>query len=131
MNADRRAHVVAVVSSDPLVAALLGAATELAGYRASFPQDDALPDAVRRKRVVALLIDATHAAARDEALLGRALMTASRVIVFGRPSELDALTTLTERYEMIPLALPGQLDALTEILARFHPLVRSRGSVKR
>jgi hypothetical protein len=129
MNADRRAHVVAVVSGDALLAALLGAATELAGFRASFPQDGGVLEVVRRKRVAALLLDAAHASARDEALLGRALMAGTRIIVFGRATELDALKPLASRYDVIALLLPQELDKLAEILARHHPLVRPRGSV--
>jgi len=114
-----------------MLAALLGAATELAGFRASFPHDAGVHEVVRRKRVAAVLVDAAHASARDEALLGRALMSGTRVIVFGRARELDALKPLVDRYELVELRLPQQLERLSEILAQHHPLVRPRGSVKR
>ena len=114
-----------------MLAALLGAATELAGYRASFPAEDNQLESVRRKLTAAVLIDASHPAARQEALLGRALMAGTAIIVFGRSGDLDAIKPLADRYELISLLLPQQLDELPEILARCHPLVRSRRSIKR
>lgn len=127
MNADRRAHAVAVISADPMLAALLGAAVELTGYRAAFPRETELP----RLRAAVVLIDATHPAVHDETLLGRALMGGARLILFGRAHELESAQAVAARYEMLLLALPEQLDELPAILARSHPLVRPPGTLKR
>ena len=132
MNADRRAHLVAVISAQPLLAALLGAAVELAGYRAAFPGDDESEfDAIRRARPVAVLIDVEHPKAHDDALLGRATMSGATLIVFGPPSAMERAAPLAERHRVTLLPLPDGLGSLAEILARSHPMTRSADSVKR
>jgi hypothetical protein len=126
MNADRRAHAVEVVSADPLLAALIGAAVELAGYRAAFPRpQEGEMEAFRRIRPIALLLDAAHTGARDEAVLGRALMSGTRIVLFGSSADMQRNGALITRYEIAPLVLPAEIERLPAILGQSHPLMRS------
>ncbi len=130
-HVDRRAIAVAIISPDALLAALLGAAVELTGYRAAFPRaNESEIDALRRIRPALALIDADHQVATDEALLGRALMTAVRVLFFGRAPRLDSLRTLATRYEAGVIVLPDDVSRLEQILATNHPLARPRSRIR-
>ncbi|HJQ19849.1 MAG TPA: hypothetical protein VJ867_05820 [Gemmatimonadaceae bacterium] len=119
MNADRRAHPIAIVSGDALLAALLGAAVELAGFRPSFPRvDESEVDALRRLKPRALLIDVRHPAASDHALLGRATMMGARIVLFGARAEIEAHTASATDHQLGALILPDDLDTLAEILSQ-------------
>lgn len=131
-HVDRRAVAVAIISPDALLAALLGAAVELTGYRAAFPRvNESEVEALRRIRPALALVDADHPVATDEALLGRALMTSVRVLFFGREPRLDALRALAARYEAGIIVLPDDVPRLEQILATNHPLTRSSGRIRR
>src|SRR5436190_2819751 len=130
MKPDRRGHSVAVVSADPLLAALIGAAVELVGYRPAFLRDgEADIDAIRRTRAIAVLLDIAHPSAGDQTLLGRALMTGARVIVFGSSDALRHARPLLAHYRLEELPMPEGIESLAEVLARSHPLVRPNEQV--
>jgi len=131
MNTDRRGYSVAIVSADPLLAALIGAAVELVGYRAAFPRDgESDIDAIRRTRAVAVLLDIAHPSAGDQTLLGRALMTGARIIVFGSSDALRHAAPFLAHYQLAQLPMPEGIDSLAEVLARSHPLARSSDQVQ-
>lgn len=82
-DGDVSRHDVLILSADPLSAALLGAAVELAGHAPSFPQssEGARAGLIRlRPRVV--LVDCDHDEACSEEFIGPALMTGARVQLF-------------------------------------------------
>lgn len=124
---DRRAHAIAIVSDDALLAALIGGAVELLGYRASFPRaGEPSIDAIRRTKPIAVLIDARHPDAADETLLGRGTMSGARFVFFGHESELVPVRPVATRHRITLLDLPRELPELARILAASHPLARPR-----
>jgi len=112
------AHVVLVFSTDPLAAALLGAAVELAGYRPTFP-DDGEPsrDAVMRLRPQAALVDCDHVDACTEAFFGPALMVGARVAVFSSSRSQRTLDPIAEQFSVRQFTLPIEFPALQLLLA--------------
>jgi hypothetical protein len=127
---DRRADAVAIVATDPVLGALVGAAVEVIGYRAEFPQRDESPvDALRRIRPAFLLIDCEDSSASDEALLGRGLMSGARSFLFGSAECADRMGALAVRFQVELLVLPRDLPMLREILSRrVRPLRDPQGN---
>ena len=121
----RRARTALVISSDPLGAALLGAATELAGCRVAYVlEGESVPDAIRRVKPVAVLLDATHPIVSEPASLGPALMTGASVILFGAAARLRDLAALIATSRASTIVLPdgiGELPALLTSAAAPHP----------
>lgn len=117
--ADRRASAVAIVSPDPLLGALIGAAAELLGYRAAFPRPgESAIGALRRARAAFILIDCEDPSANDEALLGRALMTEARPFLFGSAERCEAFRAIAARFGVSLIVLPRDIDSLAAILTR-------------
>jgi len=118
-HTDRRAHAIAILSSDPWLAALIGSAVELIGFRAAFVRADETPiDGVRRMRPAFVLLDAADTHASDETFLGRALMTGARLFAFGREADVERHRSLAARYGMGLIVFPRDIDALPSILSR-------------
>lgn len=111
-------HDVLILSSDPLAAALLGAAVELAGYQPSFSRgDERARTALMRIRPRLVLIDCDHEDACSEAFIGPALMTDAQVLLFrSRRSKRD-VAELSKRMRVTLLDLPLEGDRLTTVLA--------------
>lgn len=110
-------HAVLVFSADPLAAALLGAAIELAGHAPSFPQpDESARDALLRVRPRLAVIDCDHAEACSDSFIGPALMTGSRVLLFkSRRTQRDA-GELATRLGLTVVDMPTRHETLTQIL---------------
>lgn len=91
-DGDVRSHDVLIFSADPLAAALLGAAVELAGHAPHFPQQgEGARAALLRVRPSLALIDCDHAEACSESFIGPALMTGAKVQLFrSRRTQRDA-----------------------------------------
>jgi hypothetical protein len=118
-HADRRSKAVAIISSDPLIAALVGAAVELIGYRAAFPRaNESGAETVRRTRPAFVLLDCDDLTSVDDAFLGRTLMTGARLFVFGSEAGVEAHAALAVRYGMASIVFPRDVDALHSILSR-------------
>jgi hypothetical protein len=118
-NTDRRAKAVAIVSPDPMLAALVGVAIELIGYRAAFPRvTESAEDALRRIRPSFVLIDCEDARSGDETFLGRAMMTGARLFVFGPAAAAAHSPELASRYAMRTIVFPRDVEALHAILSR-------------
>jgi hypothetical protein len=117
---DVSTHAVLILSSDPLAAALLGAAVELAGYAPSFAgQGEPHRAALLRLRPRLVLVDCDHEEACSEGFIGPALMTGAKVLVFrSRRSTRDVtdLTDLTARMQVAVMDLPLEGDRLTRML---------------
>jgi hypothetical protein len=110
-------RAVLVFSSDPLAAALLGAAIELAGHAPFFPQsDESARDALMRVRPRLAVIDCDHTEACSDAFIGPALMTGSRVLLFkSRRTQRDA-SELAERLGLTVIDMPTRHESLTQVL---------------
>jgi hypothetical protein len=115
----RRAAAALILSSDPLGAALVGAAVELAGFRPTFAlADESIRVALLRVRPSHVLMDCADAEFRDEAALGPALMTGARLFFFGREARSADVKALAIRYQVRIIVLPTDVDRLHEILSR-------------
>lgn len=113
----RRAKPALILSPDPLGAALIGAATELAGCRAVYPEEgESVPDSIRRLKPVAVLVDATHPILAEPASLGPALMTGASVVFFGSAVGLRDVRVLAAASKAATIALPEEIDRLAEVL---------------
>ena len=112
-------HSVLVLSSDPLSAALLGAAIELAGHVPRFPQsEEAARAALLRVRPRLVLIDCDHEDGCTDGFIGPALMTGSRVLLFkSRRTRRDA-TELSQRLGIGVMDMPMEHESLTRLLHR-------------
>jgi hypothetical protein len=115
----RRAAAALILTPDPLGGALLGAATELAGFRAEFTRpNESLRAALARVKASHVLIDCDDPNSRDEAALGPALMTGARLFFFGTARKTEALGAIATRYQVRLIVLPGDIDRLHDILTR-------------
>lgn len=111
-------HAVLVLSSDPLGAALLGAAIELAGHAPRFPQSEELArEALRRVRPRLVVIDCDHDGCSD-AFIGPALMTGSRVLLLRSRRTRRDMTELTGRLGLHVMDMPMEHQTLTRLLHR-------------
>jgi hypothetical protein len=107
-----------ILSPDPLIGALLGAAAELSGYEAVFPPEAEPPrDVLRETRPAHVLLDCEDPAAYDETLLGNAMMIGARISLFGTEIGIAALAPIVERYQLRPIVLPRDADRLPGLLA--------------
>jgi hypothetical protein len=110
-------RAVLILSSDPLAAALLGAAAELAGYEAIFSHAGELPRvALRRLRPHLVLVDCDHDGACSEAFVGPALMTGAKVLIFRSRRSARDVSDLARRMQVTLLDLPLEGDRLTTVL---------------
>jgi hypothetical protein len=112
-------HAVLVLSSDPLAAALLGAAIELAGHAPRFPlAEEAARTALLRVRPKLVLIDCDHEDGCSDAFIGPALMTGSRVMLFrSRRTHRDA-SEFAGRLGVEVMDMPMEHESLTNTLTR-------------
>ena len=110
-------HDVLILSADPLAAALLGAAVELAGHVAHFPQPgEGGRAALIRLRPRVVLVDCDHGEGCSEEFIGPALMTGARVQLFsaGR-TERDA-SALARGLGLTIVQLPMEHDDFATLL---------------
>jgi hypothetical protein len=116
---DPRSGPVLVLSSDPLAAALLGAAIELAGFAPHFPHsDEPARVALLRARPRLVVIDCDHEEGCSDAFIGPALMTGSRVLLFrSRRTTRDA-SELSTRLGLSVAEMPLDHDPFSRLLHR-------------
>jgi hypothetical protein len=108
---------VLVLSSDPLAAALLGAAIELAGLAPRFAHFAEPPrDALLRVRPRLVLIDCYHEDACSEAFVGPALMTGSQVLLFRSRRTRRDVADMAERLGVRTVEMPQEHGSLTSLL---------------
>ena len=116
-DGDVSRHDVLILSADPLAAALLGAAVELAGHVASFPQPHEGPRAaLLRLRPRVVLIDCDHDEACSEELIGPALMTGASVQLFSAPRSARNATALAQRLGLTLVRLPMEHGDFSTLL---------------
>ncbi|HEX7978267.1 MAG TPA: hypothetical protein VF461_06670 [Gemmatimonadaceae bacterium] len=108
---------VLVLSSDPLAAALLGAAIELAGHAPRFPQSAESPrNALLRVRPRLVVIDCDHEDACSEAFVGPALMTGSQVVLFRSRRTRRDVSEMADRLGLRTVEMPQEHGSLTSLL---------------
>ncbi len=116
-NYNHRADAALVLSSDALGAALLGAALELLGYRASFPcEGESGADALRRVKPCVVLVDGGDEFLTDGGVLGPATMTGAQLVLFGTAARVRDLLVLAAKYSASPITLPDDAGELARIL---------------
>jgi hypothetical protein len=109
--------VILVLSDDPLSAALLGAAAELAGYTPRFPlPDEPVRTALRRVRPRLVLVDCDHAEACAEEFVGPAIMTGTRMLLFRSRRTRSDPGEFAERLGLRVLDLPVDHEGLCRVL---------------
>jgi DNA-binding NtrC family response regulator len=112
-------HVVLILSSDPVAAALIGALVETLGYLVRFYAPPETPDAaIRRARPSVAMIDCGDPTLLNAELLGRATMRGISVLVFGSTAAIDGVRRLVTEHDLDALIMPATLDALDESLRR-------------
>ena len=108
---------VLVLSSDPLAAALVGAAIELAGHAPRFPHaDEAARAALLRVRPRLVIIDCDDDDACSESFIGPALMTGSRVLLVRSRRTRRDVSELTRRLGLRVVEMPIEHEPLTRLL---------------
>ena len=114
---DPRRVPVLVLSSDPLAAALLGAAIDLAGYAPRFPTSSESPrTALLRARPRLVVVDCDHEEACSDAFIGPALMTGSRVLLFRSPRTRRDVSELSVRIGLRVAEMPMGHEPLKDLL---------------
>lgn len=112
-------HVVLILSSDAVAAALLGALIETLGYLVKFYHPPEPPEeTLRRERPTVALVDCEDPTVMNDEVLGRAKMRGISVIIFGSANALAAVRELASSHQIETLLMPTPLEALDEKLAR-------------
>ena len=108
---------VLICAEDPLAAALLGAAVELVGFEATFPNGGEPPrDALLRERPRLVLVDCNHESACGPSFFGPVLMTGARVLLVGsRRTRRDA-TEVAAPFGLRAITLPADLATIADLL---------------
>ena len=114
---DVNRHDVLILFADPLGAALLGAAVEIAGHVPHFPQPgEGARAALLRLRPRAVLVDCDHEEASTDAFIGPALMTGARVqLLCSRRTRRD-MSIPAQRLGLSIAELPMEHDQLVALL---------------
>lgn len=107
-----------ILSPDPLAAALLGAAVELAGMTIAFADaGESAAQAFRRVRPAILLVDAGDESSCVAELLGPAMMTGTRSILFGGAATVAMRREQARQYRAETLVMPRDVNRLQQLLA--------------
>jgi DNA-binding NtrC family response regulator len=112
-------HVVLILSSDAVAAALLGALVETLGYLVRFYHPPESPDeALRRERPSVAMVDCDDPTMMNDELLGRARMRGVSVVMFGSRDALRQVRQLALEHQLDTLLMPTSLDELDETLRK-------------
>jgi DNA-binding response OmpR family regulator len=106
-----------VLSTDALIAALLGALLEIHGYTPFFPADEETPrDSLRRIRPGIVLVDCEQDTACNEAFFGPATMTGARVIMFSASRSRQEVASFAARYGFDWFILPVDVPSFAKVV---------------
>ena len=112
-------HVVLILSSDAVAAALLGALVETLGYLVRFFRPPEDPDAaMKRERPAVAMIDCDDPTVMKDDVFGHARMRGISVIMFGSADALRRVRELALEHALDTLIMPAALDALDETLRK-------------
>lgn len=104
---------VLILSPEPLAAALLGAAVEVAGDEPHFPEPgEGLRDALRRSRPRVVLVDCGHEEACTDEFVGPALMTGARVLLIDSKQHTERAASVAHRLGLEVIRLPDDNELL-------------------
>jgi DNA-binding NtrC family response regulator len=112
-------HVVLILSSDAVAAALLGALVETLGYLVRFyhpPEDPGA--ALKRERPTVAMVDCDDPTVMKEELFGHARMRGISVVMFGTADALRRVRELASEHALDTLLMPASLNALDETLRK-------------
>jgi DNA-binding NtrC family response regulator len=112
-------HVVLILSSDAVAAALLGALVETLGYLIRFyhPAED--PDAaLKRERPTVAMVDCDDPTVMKEDVFGHARMRGISVVMFGSADALRRVRQLALEHALDTLIMPASLESLDETLRK-------------
>ena len=112
-------HVVLIISSDAVAAALLGGLVETLGFLVRFFEaPEAVEEAIRRTRPSVAMVDCHDPTLVREDLLGRARMRGISVVIFGTPDALHRVRELAMEHQLDTLIMPVSLESLDEALRK-------------
>jgi DNA-binding NtrC family response regulator len=110
-------HVVLILSTDVVAAALVGALVETLGYMVRFFTPPETPDdALRRTRPAVAMIDCKDPTLVNTELLGRARMRGISVLVFGTATAIRQVQELVTEQELTTIIMPASLAELDDSL---------------
>lgn len=122
-------HSALIFSHDPVAAALIGGAAELAGLITSYPSPgEAARDSLRRVRPACVIADCDRDDVSTEAFIGPAMMMGARVVVFcssSLPAAVARSKRLAQRYDVALFHLPADADALYSYLVALREKERA------
>ncbi|MEO8623425.1 MAG: hypothetical protein ABI625_20280 [bacterium] len=108
---------VLILSSDPLAAALLGAAVELASHLPHFQrQGESARTALLRVRPRLALIDCDHEESCSDEFIGPAIMTGAKVLLFRSLRTKRDMSELAGRLSLRTVDMPSEHTLLTSLL---------------
>jgi len=112
-------HVILILSSDAVAAALLGALVETLGYLVRFYHPPADPDAtMKRERPSVAMIDCADPTVMKDEVFGRARMRGISVVMFGTADALRRVRQVALEHALDALIMPATVDALDETLRK-------------
>ena len=110
-------HVVLILSTDVVAAALVGALVETLGYLVRFFTPPETPDeALRRTRPSVAMIDCEDPTLVNTELLGRARMRGISVLMFGTATAIQKVQELAEEHALQAVIMPASLAELDDSL---------------
>lgn len=110
-------HVVLILSTDVVAAALVGALVETLGYLVRFFTPPETPDeALRRTRPSVAMIDCEDPTLVNTELLGRARMRGISVLMFGTAAAIHQVQELVEEHALDTVIMPASLAELDDNL---------------
>ena len=113
----RRGRTALILSPDSFGAALVGVATEFAGFRVAYPAEgESVPDSIRRAKPLVVVVDAEHPILREPASLGPALMTGAAVVFYGRAERLRDVRALASAAHAATITFPDDVEQLAALL---------------
>jgi hypothetical protein len=114
----RGPHLVLILSTDAVAAALVGALVETLGYAVRFhrPPEDPT-ETLRRARPDVAMVDGGDELMISDAVLGHAAMRGISVVVFGSREALDGIRALAQTHRIHTLIAPPSLQTTSEALA--------------
>jgi len=112
-------HVVLILSTDAVAAALLGALVETLGYLVRFYYPAEHPDeTMKRERPTVVMVDCEDPTVMKEDVLGRARMRGISVVIFGSADALHRVRQLALAHSLDTLIMPANVDQLDETLRK-------------
>jgi hypothetical protein len=106
-----------ILAADPMAGALMAAAVELTGIPPVFAlAGEHGKAALLRCRPRYILLSHDEPCARDDSVLGPALMTGARIFIFGTHDQVTPLRPLLARHNVETIILPLEVDALRALL---------------